>query len=254
MYKFDTTTLLITHYNRSQSLERLLNSFQEAGIAFNDIVVSDDASSVEHLDNLKDLQSIYKFNFITTLKNGGLGNNLNKGQDAVKTKYTLYVQEDFIPLPACLDYLKRAMDIMSSDEKVDSIRFYSYLDYPKTIPYQEGFSEMIFDPWSMDITKVPMYSDHPHFRKSNFFEKFGRYTENKKSDQIEYDMMISFLKKRAKCLLVNDYRSVFAQINSDEEPSTVKRNSLRYSPSPLVWLPRYLYRILKFNYRYFFHS
>lgn len=253
-YTFETTTLLITHFNRSRSLEHLLKSFVDSGISFKDIVVSDDASQPQHLEYITQLQSTYKFRLITTSKNGGLGNNLNKGQDAVETKYTLYVQEDFTPLEPCLKYLKDALAIMTKDESIDTIRFYGYIDYPHTVPYQSGFSEMVFNPWSLDITKVSMYSDHPHLRKSNFFEKFGRYTENKKSDQIEYDMMVSFLKNKAKCLLVDDYRSVFLQTNTTEEPSTVKRNSLRYSGSKIISLPRFIYRTIKFNYRFFFGS
>jgi glycosyltransferase involved in cell wall biosynthesis len=250
-YKFDSTTLLITHFNRSQSLERLLKSFVEAGISFKDIIVSDDASNSQHLEYIQTLRLTYDFDLITTPVNKGLGNNLNKGQDAVKTKYTLYVQEDFTPLDACLDYLKEAHAIMAEDESIDTIRFYSYLDYPVTLPYRNGFSKMVFEPWSFDVSKIPMYSDHPHLRKSNFFEKFGRYTENKKSDQVEYDMMVSFLKNDANCLLADNYREVFEQTNSAAEPSTVKRNSLRYSGSVLISIPRFIYRIIKFNYRYF---
>ncbi len=253
-YKFDTITLLITHYNRSQSLERLLKGFVEAGISFKDIVVSDDASNSQHLEYIKSLRLLYDFDLITTPQNRGLGNNLNKGQDAVKTKYTLYVQEDFTPLEACLDHLKEAHAIMNEDESIDTIRFYSYLDYPETVPYQKGFSKMVFKPWSLDVSKIPMYSDHPHLRRSNFFEKFGRYSENKKSDQIEYDMMVSFLKNGANCLLADNYRSVFAQTNSAAEPSTVKRNSLRYSGSVMISIPRFIYRTIKFNYRYFFKN
>ncbi len=250
-YKFDTTTLLVTHYNRSQSLERLLKSFADAGISFKDIIVSDDASNATHLNYLNTLRLTYDFDLVTTPQNEGLGNNLNKGQDAVKTEFTLYVQEDFTPLAGCLEHLQEAHKIMSDDTSIDSIRFYSYLDYPNIIPYKKGFSKMEFNPWSLDVSKIPMYSDHPHLRRSNFFEKFGRYTEDKKSDQVEYDMMISFLKNNAKCLLADNYRSVFAQTNTSSEPSTVKRNSLRYSGSVAISIPRFVYRILKFNYRYF---
>src|SRR4051812_31264401 len=96
-YYFPEITLLVTHYNRSSSLERLLSAFRQLGCRFDGIVVSDDGSKPEHLEKLKALQPVYNYQLITTPKNGGLGNNINKGQDAVKTKYTLYVQEDFEP-------------------------------------------------------------------------------------------------------------------------------------------------------------
>jgi len=88
-YNFKGITLLVTHYNRSRSLERLLNSFKSLQCVFEDIVVSDDGSKPEHLDYLKSLQSTLSFRLITTEKNKGLGNNINKGQDAIRTPYTL---------------------------------------------------------------------------------------------------------------------------------------------------------------------
>ena len=97
--EFNKITLLVTHYNRSQSLERLLQSFADQQIVFGDIVVSDDGSKPEHLERLKLDEKKFGFRLITAAKNAGLGNNINKGQDAVKTPYTLYVQEDFDPFP-----------------------------------------------------------------------------------------------------------------------------------------------------------
>ena len=98
-YKFDDVSLLITHYNRSESLESLLNAFKALNCAFDEIVVSDDGSAEFHLAKLKSLQDSFNFKLITTAKNKGLGNNLNKGQAAVTMASTLYVQEDFIPTP-----------------------------------------------------------------------------------------------------------------------------------------------------------
>ncbi|HVZ24538.1 MAG TPA: glycosyltransferase, partial [Sediminibacterium sp.] len=94
---FQQVTLLVTHYNRSSSLERLLHAFTAIGCRFGDIVVSDDGSRDEHLQKIKQLQQHLGFRLITTAVNKGLGNNINKGQDAVSTPYTLYVQEDFEP-------------------------------------------------------------------------------------------------------------------------------------------------------------
>ncbi len=97
MAPFSTVTLLITHYNRSKSLERLLSAFKQWDCVFGDVVVSDDGSKPEHIEYLEALQQKYPFRLVKTPVNKGLGNNINKGQDAVTTPYTLYVQEDFIP-------------------------------------------------------------------------------------------------------------------------------------------------------------
>ncbi len=51
--KFSGVTLLVTHYNRSSSLEHLLRSFQSPGCVFEDIVVSDDGSKPDHQEYLK---------------------------------------------------------------------------------------------------------------------------------------------------------------------------------------------------------
>lgn len=249
---FRNVTLLITHYNRSSSLERLLAEFANLNVSFFDIIVSDDGSKKEHVDYLEQLKSRFQFTLITAPKNSGLGHNINKGQDAIKTPYTLYVQEDFIPLDSFPLHFENGLKIMDEDEETDSVRFYSYIRYPHLKPFKYGFSQMIFDKWSLNLDKATMYSDHPHLRRTTFMKKFGRYTEIKKSDQTEYDMMISFIKNKGKAYFFDDYKSVFDQVNSESEPSTVKRNYWRNSNLLIIPAIRQLYRQFKFNYSYFF--
>ncbi|WP_461452321.1 glycosyltransferase [Mucilaginibacter sp.] len=143
----DKVTLLITHYNRSSSLERLLAAFAKQEITFGDIVVSDDGSKPEHLEKLKSLHTIYKFRLITTPVNRGLGNNINKGQDAVNTPYTLYIQEDFNPYPCYKKHLIDALSIVNDRPDIDMVRFYAYFKYPYLKPYRDGYSEMLFKLW-----------------------------------------------------------------------------------------------------------
>ena len=50
MTDFPAVTLLITHYNRSNSLERLLNAFKALDVIFGDIIVSDDSSKEVHIN------------------------------------------------------------------------------------------------------------------------------------------------------------------------------------------------------------
>ena len=63
--QFSAVTLLITHYNRSRSLERLLQTFATQQIVFGDIVVSDDGSKPEHLDYLKAIRKIVRSQHLT---------------------------------------------------------------------------------------------------------------------------------------------------------------------------------------------
>ncbi|SKA17054.1 glycosyltransferase family 2 protein [Sediminibacterium ginsengisoli] len=252
--QFPDITLLVTHYNRSSSLERLLRSFVNIGCEFGGIVVSDDGSKTEHIEKLMALQKELHFRLITTPVNKGLGNNLNKGQDAVRTPYTLYVQEDFTPADTFPQHLKDALDMMEQDTSLDMARFYAYFRYPYLTDAGKGFGLMHFNIAKPGYRKFYAYSDHPHLRRSNFFERFGRYPEGMKGDVTEYRMMMSFLQHKGKGIFYKDFQSLFTQLNSAEEPSTMKRNFLRESRNPFMHIARELYRHLKLNTDYLFRK
>ena len=239
---FPTITLLVTHYNRSQSLQHLLQTFADQEVQFGDIVVSDDGSKAEHLNKLVELQSIYDFRLVIAPKNAGLGNNINKGQDAVTTPYTLYVQEDFEPVPFYGQHLKDALAIMDELPAIDIVRFYAYFKYPYLKPFRKGFSEMKFNIWYPGYRKFHAYSDHPHLRRSSFLQKFGRYAEGIKGDATEFGMTISFLKKKGRGMFYEDYKGLFNQVNTFVEPSTMIRSDVRQSNNPFIALPRAIYR------------
>ncbi|WP_316780197.1 glycosyltransferase family 2 protein [Pedobacter antarcticus] len=247
-FKFSEITLLITHYNRSKSLERLLETMVKLNCYFFDIIVSDDGSKDEHLSYLRDLKKTYKFTLVTTDINKGLGNNINKGQDAVKSPYTLYIQEDFIPQDLFPEKLRDAFSYMESDPKLDMARFYAYVKYPNLVNIGNGFATMVFNPYTLDYQKFYYYSDHPHLRRSTFFEKFGRYREGVKSDYTEYCMMMSVLKNKGKSIYYTNFRDLFLQENSSAEPSTVKREFWRQNDNPVLRVVRDIYRYTKFNY------
>lgn len=245
---FKDVTLLITHYNRSNSLERLLRTIKEQKILFNEVIVSDDCSDLIHLERIKLMEQEFDFKLVTAIKNSGLANNLNKGQEEAKTPYILYVQEDFIPLPAFVEHFYDAIDIMKSESEIDIIRFYAYGPYPYLKPYKKGFSLMIYKPWFINKNKIYNYSDHPHLRRSNFFERFGKYTEGIKSDKTEYEMCLSFIQNNGRGLFYDKFNNLFKQENSSEEPSTVRRSSWRQSDNGFISLIRLVYRQIKYNY------
>jgi len=247
---FSSVTLLITHYNRSQSLQRLLQTFKIQGIEFGDIVVSDDGSRPEHLDKLKEIAPLYNFRLITTPKNAGLGNNINKGQDAVTTPYTLYVQEDFDPFPGYAEHLQDALDILDERPDIDMARFYAYFKYPYLKPIRKGFSEMMFTFSKPGYRKFHYYSDHPHLRRSTFFKKFGRYAEGYNIEKAEFMMTMSFLKNKGKAIFYDNYKGLFDQLNTAAEPSTMKRGSLNLSQNFAITIVRDIYRHIKYNYDY----
>ena len=215
-------TLLITHYNRSESLRRLLTTFHAYKVHFEDIVVSDDGSKNEHLDQLFSLQNEFGFNLVTTDVNKGLGNSINKGQDAVKTSYILYIQEDFVPKFAFINALREGLKIMRDEKDWDLVRFYSfpYSPYPYLKPFNNDFSVMQFSlsPWYINHLKFHMYSDHPHLKRKSFTEKFGRYLESKRGDVTEMDMCRRFLKTKGKALYFTNFNSLFEHDNPEDEP------------------------------------
>ncbi|PTS94521.1 glycosyl transferase family 2, partial [Pedobacter sp. HMWF019] len=243
--------LLITHYNRSSSLIRLLKEFKALNCVFDEIIVSDDGSKSVHLEKILSVQKEFNMRVVTTEKNKGLGNNINKGQDAVKSAYTLYIQEDFIPQPIFPEKLGYALGCMEKREDIDMVRFYSYEKYPYLKPIGEGFSEMIFNPFLWGYKKFYYYSDHPHLRRSSFFSKFGRYAEGIKSDVTEYRMMLSFLRNKGKSLYYEKYKELFDQSNSEEEPSTVKRQAWKQKDNFPTKVIRDIFRYVKFNFNYF---
>ncbi len=240
-YSFPDTTLLITHYNRSASLERLLASFKALSCNFAEIVISDDGSKPEQLDKVEALRPAYNFRLVTTPQNMGFPHNFNKGQDAVKTPYTLYVQEDFVPAPVFPEHFQDALQFIDDDKSIDYIRFWSFYRYPTLRPYGKGYSEEIFSPWNMSHLKFFMYSDNPHLRRSNFFDKFGRYKEGLKGDVAEYKMAVSFLQNKGKALFYDEHSTLFEHKNSADEPSTMHRANWRQKKSPLLLLARWVY-------------
>ena len=247
-YYFKEVSLLVTHYNRSQSLERLLKAFSQLNCSFEDIIVSDDGSKPVHFERLIALQKVYPFRIISTKKNKGLGNNINKGQDAVYTLYTLYVQEDFEPTSEFPVHFSDACNIIEQNPGFDIIKFYAYFRYPYMKSYGQGFSEMVFHsaPWYTDHLKFYFYSDHPHLRHSNFFNKFGRYKEGMSGDSTEYSMSLSFIHHKAKGLFYNDFTLLFLQNNPLDEPSTMVRSDWKQKKNALVLLLRFFYLKVKF--------
>lgn len=245
---FPEITLLVTHYNRSASLQRLLQAFDDLGCVFGATVVSDDCSRPEHQQVLEQLRQQFGFQLVGAPVNKGLAANLNKGQDAVRTPYTLYVQEDFVPNARLVPALQHSLAVLQAQPEVDLMRFYAYYAYPYLSTPSHGFSEMLYRPWFTHTGKIYQYSDHPHLRRSTFFQKFGRYVEGIKSDKAEYLMCVSFIRHQGKALFYKEFDQLFQQENSAAEPSTVQRSNWRQSENLLVGLVRSVYRQLKYNY------
>lgn len=247
-YMFDNVSLLITNYNRSESLEKLLIAFHNIGCGFGETIVSDDGSKPHHIEKLNELKKKYGFELVTASKNMGLGNNINKGQDKVTKAYTVYIQEDFTPSKEFPEKFSEGLKTMEQDKTIDSVRFYSYLEYPYVKPYSDDFDLLDISPFGWDYRKIYAYSDHPHLRRSSFLDKFGRYPEGLKVEKTEYKMCISFFQNHGKGLIYKDFYNLLTQENSESEPSTVDRVNWRNKKNFFIDLTRYIFRQIKYNY------
>jgi glycosyltransferase involved in cell wall biosynthesis len=259
--KFLGVTLLITHFNRSESLKRLLENLNRHQIFFEEVIVSDGGSRPEHLNSVIDLKEEYGFSLLTSPENKGLGNTINMGQDAVKTPYILYIQEDFVPKAAFADALRDAIEIAENEKEWDLIRFYSFpwSPYPYLKDYKKGFATMGFSlsPFYTSHLKFHIYSDHPHLKRRSFPEKFGRYFESRNGDVTEMSMCRTFLKRKGKALYFRDFKDLFEHDNPEDEPGLFrpdKEKSKSYADiKPLYWL--YLkYKTAKDTLSYIFNT
>ncbi|MGI4736141.1 MAG: glycosyltransferase family 2 protein [Janthinobacterium lividum] len=158
---FDDVTLLITHYNRSGSVQRLLETLLAQQLRFAAIVVADDGSLPAHRQRLEHLAPVYGLQLVASARNYGLGHNLNQGQAHVQTALTLYVQEDFLPTPKFGPALQQAVALMRRDAQWDLVRFFANFRYPYTTPYQGEFAAITIPPFALDYHKIYAYSDNP---------------------------------------------------------------------------------------------
>lgn len=250
-------TLLITHFNRSESLLRLLKKLNDINISFDEIIVSDGGSKPDHLKHVLEIQQQFGFKLLTSETNKGLGNTINQGQDAVNTNYILYIQEDFVPKAAFSIAVGDGLEIMKNEEQWDVIRFYSFpwSPFPYLKDYKKGFSEMIFSlsPWYTNHVKFYVYSDHPHLKRKTYPEKFGRYVETLSGDFTEMSMCTSFLKNKGKGLYYKDFKTLFEHDNPEDEPGLFRPDKVKTKKfsdiKPLYWL--YLrYKLMKQTFAY----
>lgn len=253
----NTISLLITHYNRSESLSILLQRLEDLQIKFFEIIVSDDCSIDKHLTRLKSLQKRFNFTLLTTPKNKGLGASLNALHNHATSDYLLYIQEDFVPGKALPAALEKGHQLLHTDPQWDLVRFYAFpwAQFPYQRKFKDGFNELLFriSPLYNSHLKFFVYSDHPHLKRKDFTEKFGPYMENVKGDVTEQTMCRNFLKNNGKALFFEENQTLFEHENTEEEPAyqrnkgslTTKLKSFK----PIYWT--YLqFRLIKETFSY----
>nr|WP_199082925.1 hypothetical protein [Pedobacter sp. ASV19] len=138
-----------------------------------------------------------------------------------------------------------ATNIVQGEQRFDRLL---YIRLVNVRSYNQNFNEMIFESSFLkwNHLKFYMYSDHPHLRRSTFFNRFGKYDEGIKPDSTEFNMALSFIKNKGRGLLVKDIYGIFDQKNSADEPSTINRSSWREQDSFVVRSMRRLFLVYRY--------
>lgn len=192
-------SILITHYNRPTDLFKCIKAIQESGISNFEIVVSDDASTPENLNNLEN----YAIDtLILSDVNKGLAANINKGIKACKGEYILYCQEDFVLnkhinkiIPECITLLK--------NNELDIVRFTSNFKFNKLKPLTDTISEIPKFSFKNFTQNYYRYSDHPFITKKSFYNSFGYYLENTSGRYGETEYCMRICNTKAKIGITN---------------------------------------------------
>ena len=180
---------LITHFNRPQDIQQCIEAIQMVKSMDDEIVVSDDASSTENLNLLKELS-------IDTLVvsdfNEGLAANINKGLQACKGNYIIYCQEYFLLNPKLKHLLPQFIEVLNTGA-ADLIRFSSYFKFNKTLLFNENLQIIPKFSFANFTQNFYRYSDHPFIVSNTFHIKYGYYLEQTSGryGETEYGMRIA---------------------------------------------------------------
>ncbi len=178
----DLSVLYIT-YNRSDLLLKSIRSFiptlTSTKLKF-EVIVTDDASTIEHVQTIKLESAIDKF--ISSESNGGLGVNTNRGLNACAAPIILQLQDDWIFAGQHSD-LTDVLQVMQSDPEIGIIQLTDNCSFD--LPTERrltstGIAYEVFTndrlPWNRDCGLRP-YSDCPHIKSALFVKYIGPYLE-----------------------------------------------------------------------------
>lgn len=195
-------SILITHFNRFESLLICLHSFKSLSLRNVEFVVSDDGSEPSVQNKLKN-------NKVDTLIlndiNTGLSSNLNRGIRACKGSYILYCQEDYIPKAELSFYILQAINIIKSG-KADMCRLKANYNFPHLIPLNSDYNLIPKFSWKNFYYNTFQYSDNPFITRSDFFNDYGFFLDNVSGPYGENEYAIRIMKSRAKIAICNVYQ------------------------------------------------
>lgn len=227
--------ILITHYNRLESLRKCLSAFRNLDLPNVRYIVADDGSSPNIQVQLKKLPIDI---LITSEVNQGLASNINQGLRACTSRYILYCQEDFIPQKNLSLYLKEAKELLN-DNKVDMCRLKANYKFPYLTPLSTKFGLIPKFSWRNFYYNTFQYSDNPFLTTPEFFMKFGYFLENVGGPYGENEYAIRIMKSKAKIAISYSYPF---RANTESE-SKIKNESKQ---ADRIWMKKIkVYRLLR---------
>src|SRR5690554_2792997 len=157
-------SILITHYNRPDSLKKCIAALRSIDFPFKyEIVVSDDCSKLE---NLQRIQSFSIDKLITSEFNSGLANNINRGIKNCSGKYLMYVQEDHLAKKELEEHIEECISILEED-RLDMIRLKANFRFKYLRLISEHFAEIPRLHIRNFYLNFFTYSDHPFIVKGD---------------------------------------------------------------------------------------
>ena len=195
-------SFLITHFNRPKSLEQCVASIKQhtTNIPF-EIVVSDDCSRHENLDQIKNIPVI---RIIESNQNQGLASNINKGIAACNGDIIVYIQEDFRLNENFRSHFPYILQALNTNQ-VDMVRLRSNVRFLKWTALNDKIK--VIPRFSIvDFKRSPYrYSDHPYVVKRIFYNSFGLYLSGVNTSYGENEYVVRMLKLNPIIGLVNKF-------------------------------------------------
>lgn len=136
-------TVVVPNYNNGKYLSKCIESIISQTYSVDEIIIVDDCSTDNSLDNISYLcQKYHNIKLISLKRNMGVSNARNTGLSYVKTEYVTFIDAD--DFYANKDKLKNEMELI----KKYSSRGIDILSYSKTLPVSNDGTKLLYPSFS----------------------------------------------------------------------------------------------------------
>lgn len=199
MKKLPEITILVCTYDRQEDITRTVEALQDLVYYPRDLIqliIADDSSPKGVIATLKRRKAFKFWNtaFVVTAQNSGWGANVNNAQAKVKTKYTFFIEDDYV-LTTPLD-LEVGVALMEEKRNIGMLRYRGTAGDKGIIYHQREADISQWCPDYQDGVGLPgrltwlalgggspslyLYSHGAHLKRGTFHNFYGPYPEGKK--------------------------------------------------------------------------